>query len=471
MDRGILRDRRWLLQALGASAMAAGCSWLTPRGLDRRPGWFRPSAPRPPVVFIHGAFGSQLRHRHSREEIWPGAVTDLLVSGYDELALPLDPESGDVVADDIEAFELFNGVGAVAYYGSLVDMLTTVGGYQRARPGAPLDDDAPRLYALLYDWRRDLSAAARQLDELIERVRAAHSSPNLKVDLVAHSSGGLVARYYLLHGATPLGVSDVLRPTFAGAAKVDRAVAIGVPELGMTRVAAALVEGEPVVLNRVAAEVLATSQSTCQLLPHGEGVWLLDARGQPIVADACNLDTWREFEMGVFDPQVRSRVRTRAGGGAKGRARLALLERGFELRLGSARRFRAAIRAAAIPAQVAYYSISGDCRPTQARLLVEIPRDRPVVRTWPDGVRVPDPNLDYDRLMLEVGDGMVTRSSSACSPVWPSSERRPAAPAEDWRWQRYVCASHNELVVNTDCQRALLRALSDDEDPTGTLQN
>jgi pimeloyl-ACP methyl ester carboxylesterase len=471
MDRGILRDRRWLLQALGASAIAAGCSSLTRRGLDRRPGWFRPSVPRPPVIFIHGMFGSQLRHRHSREEIWPGGVRDLLVSGYDELALPLDPESGDVVADDIEAFNLFNGIGAVEYYGSLVDMLTTVGGYRRARPGTALDDDAPRLYALLYDWRRDLSAAARQLDELIERVRAAHSSPHLKVDLVAHSSGGLVARYYLLHGATPLDASDALRPTFAGAAKVDRAVAIGVPELGMTRVAAALVEGEPVVLNRVAPEVLATSESTCQLLPHGDGVWLLDARGQPMVADACSLETWREFEMGVFDPQIRSRARARAGGGAKGRAQLVLLERGFERRLASARRFRAAIRAAAVPAQVAYYSICGDCRPTQARLLVEIPGDRPVVRTWPDGVRARDANLDYDRLMLEAGDGMVTRSSSSCSPLWPSRERRPAAPAEDWRWQRYVCASHNELVVNTDCQRALLRALIDDEDPPRVPQS
>jgi hypothetical protein len=177
------------------------------------------------------------------------------------------------------------------------------------------------------------------------------------------------------------------------------------------------------------------------------------------------VETWREFDMGIFDPHVRSRIRREVGGGARGRARVELLERGFALRLERARRFHAAIRAAPIPADVAYFTIGGDCRPTQARLLVEAPGGGPVARTRPESVRARRADLDYARLMLEMGDGMVTRSSSGCSPEWPSSGERPAAPAEDWRWQRYVCASHNKLVGNIDCQRALLHALSDEEGP------
>jgi pimeloyl-ACP methyl ester carboxylesterase len=465
MDRRILIDRRWVLQALGASVAAAGCSLLPSSRLERRPRWFSPAAPRPPVVFIHGAFGSRLRNRVTRQEIWPIGVTDLLVSGYDELGVSLDPDTGDAVADDIEAFDLFDDVGVVEFYGSLVSMLTTVGGYRRAWPGAPIDDDAPRLYALLYDWRRELSGAAQQLDQLIEQIRTEHNSPDLKVDLVAHSSGGLVARYYLLYGGMPLDANGPSQPDFAGAAKVERSVAIGVPELGMTRAAAALVEGEPVVFNRVGPEVLSTSGSTAQLLPHGDEVWLLDAMGEPIMADARNVDTWRELGMGIFDPHVRSRVRREVGGGARGRARVELLERGFALRLERARRFHAAIRAVPIPADVGYFTIGGDCRPTQARLLVETPGGDPTVRTRPESVRARRADLDYARLMLEMGDGMVTRSSSGCSPEWPGSDQRPAPPAEDWRWQRYVCASHNRLVGNIDCQRALLHALADDEDP------
>lgn len=469
MDRHILRDRRWVLRALGASAAVAGCTLLPANKLERRPRWFSPSGQRPPVVFIHGNFGSRLRKRRTHEEIWPVGIPDLIVSSYDQLACALDPETGDSVPDDIEAFDLFDDVGVVEFYGSLVQMLTTVGGYRRAQPGTPIDGEAPPLYALLWDWRRDIPAAARQLDELIEQVRAANPSPDLKVDLVAHSSGGLLARYFLLHGGTPLLECDPLRPTFAGAAKVERVVAIGVPELGMARAAAALVHGEPIVLNRVGPEVLATSASTCQLLPHGENVWLLDAAGEPIIADACDPDIWRRFEMGIFSPPVRSLVRRRAGGGARGRARLNLLERGFELRLDQALRFRTAIRSAAIPADVAYYTIAGDCRPTQARLLVEGPGESPVVRTWPKDVRARRAELDYERLMLEQGDGMVTRSSSACVSGWSSIGHSPAPPAEDWRWQRYLCAAHNKLVVNVDCQRALLRALVDDEDLSAGL--
>jgi pimeloyl-ACP methyl ester carboxylesterase len=468
MERHILRDRRWVLQALGASVALAGCSLLPANRLERPPRWFQPGPGRPPVIFIHGAFGSRLRDRHTHREIWPIGIADLLVSDYDQLSVSLDPESGDAVADAIEAYDLFDDVGVVEFYGSLVQMLTEVGGYRRAKPDAPVDDDAPRLYALLWDWRRDMSAAARQLDELVEQVRIAHNSPDLKVDLVAHSSGGLVARYFLLHGATPLSQSDPLRPTFAGAAKVDRAVAIGVPELGMTRAVAALVEGEPVVLNRVGPEVLATSASTCQLLPHADSGWLLDAEGRPITADVLDAGTWRSFGMGIFSPEVRSRVRRGSGGGARGRARLSLLERGFERRLLDARRFRAAIRAAPIPQSVAYYTIGGDCRPTQARLLLETQDGTPAIRTWPTDLRAPLAGLDYDALMLEPGDGMVTRSSSSCS---PGGGLDPAPPATDWRWQEYLCASHNRLVVNVACQRALLRALIDEgnspPDPMG----
>ncbi len=390
-------------------------------------------------------------------------MPDLLVSGYHELALPLDPDTGEALPDDIEAYDLFDAAGVVEFYGSLVDMLTSAGGYRRASADVAIDDAVPRLYALVYDWRRDLSHAARLLDELIEQVRTAYRSPGLRVDLVAHSSGGLVVRYYLLHGARPLAAGGGDPPDFSGAAKVRSAVAIGVPEIGVARAAASLTEGEPVVLNRVGPEVLATTEINYQFLPYGEDLWLVDAAGRPILADACDPLTWREFDMGVFDPRVRTRIRGEASSRKAGLARLALLERGFDARLGRARDFRSAVRAAPVPRSVRYYSIGGDCRPTQARLLVETVHGRPTVRSRPEDVRNRREDLDYDRLMLEMGDGMVTRASAACRPAWPVGNP-PTDPAEDWRWQRFVCASHNQLVVNIDCQRALLHALEDGGD-------
>ena len=47
-------------------------------------------------------------------------------------------------------------------------------------------------------------------------------------------------------------------------------------------------------------------------------------------------------------------------------------------------------------------------------------------------------------------------------PRWPTSSGPVPVPAESWQARDFVCASHNQLVVNADCQRALLRALAED---------
>ena len=415
--------------------------------------------PRPPVVFVHGAFGSRLRNGRTGAEIWPVGLGDLMVSSFDALALPIDPETGEPLPDDIEAVDLFEDAGTVEFYGSLVQMLVSAGGYLRETPGTPVRDERPRFYPCVYDWRRDFSAAAVLLDALIEQVRADHGQPDLKVDLVVHSSGGLIGRYFMLHGGRNLDNLGGRPPDFAGAAKVNRVVAIGVPELGMARAAAALVEGEPVVLNRVYPEVLATAQTTFQLLPHGDDVWLLDARGRPIAGDSCDIGLWREYGMGVFDSPLRARVRSAAGSRQAGWDRLALLEKGFESRLARARQFRQAIRAAPLPSSVPYFSIGGACRPTQARLLIERTAGGKHPRTRPEDVHWRDPGLDYRALMMESGDGTVTRASASCQPDWPVDGQPVAVPAENWPVRTFVCASHNQLVVNVDCQRALLRAL------------
>lgn len=469
MSQGFQRQRRRVVQALCASAATAGCSLVTGGPLTSAPRWWDPSRPRPPVVFVHGAFGSQLRNARTGREIWPVGMGDLLVSSYAQLALPIDPDTGDAMPDDIIAYDLFDDVGVVEFYGSLVSMLTSAGGYHRATVGTPVEDASPRLYAFLYDWRRDFSRAAVQLAGFIARIRADYGQPDLKVDLVAHSSGGLVSRYFLLYGGRSLDQPPVA-PDFSGCDAVARVVAIGVPEIGMSRAAASLVEGEPLVFNRVFPEVLATAHSPFQLLPHGDDVWLVDAAGRPMAGDSCDPALWRELKMGVFDPEVRSRVRRAEGSGSAGIARLALLEKAFAFRLQRARRFREALRAAPVPGRVPYFSIGGDCRETQARLLIEPLAGEPRVRTRPDAVRRRSAAINYERLMRAPGDGMVTRASVTCEPDWPAGATPVPAPAAAWRSREFVCASHNQLVVNTDCQRALLHALAADVTATGGAQ-
>lgn len=81
-----------------------------------------------------------------------------------------------------------------------------------------------------YDWRKDVRNSRDSLDALIETAKTV--SGQSQVNLVVHSMGGLVARYY---------ISDTNK-----AAKVNLLIELGVPHLGATSGLKALVYGEPV---------------------------------------------------------------------------------------------------------------------------------------------------------------------------------------------------------------------------------
>ena len=70
----------------------------------------------------------------------------------------------------------------------------------RGVPGEPVGSERRRYYVLLYDWRKDNIVAVRKLHALIEQIRVDYGDPNLRVDIIAHSNGGLIANYYLRYG-------------------------------------------------------------------------------------------------------------------------------------------------------------------------------------------------------------------------------------------------------------------------------
>jgi hypothetical protein len=452
-------DRRAVLGGLLSSAALAGCGLVQSRPLSEPPDGFERAAWRPPVVFVHGTFGSRLRNRASGREIWPVGTSELLFSDYAGLELPLDPATGGDLPDTVVATAVFEEAGSIDFYGSLLEALSRAGGYRRTEAGTPAHDGQPRQYAYLYDWRRDLADNACGLDAFIEQVRRDHGDPGLQVDLVAHSSGGLLARYFLLSGDRTLSADGPLEPTFAGLAKVRRVVAIGVPEIGLAYPVQSLTAGETIGLNRIWPSTLATSHAGFQALPHGDDTWLIGSDGKALQVDAFDPGFWRENRLSVFNPAVRDHARHLRGGGAAGRAHLVALERAFESRLARARRFRDALRAAELPRDLPYFVVAGDCRATLARLVLEQRGERSYLRSAPGEIQWPQRGVPYPRLMLEPGDGIVTKASARARPRMPPPGSLRTPDVINPRWERFVCASHNQLVVNLDTQRALLQAL------------
>ena len=194
----MIRVLRWLAPLLAALVLSACSSTPERPDLARLYESRVDDTRQPPVVLIHGLMGSTLVDKDGRE-YWPGGLGTLAFSDYGELAR-LD--RAERAVGGLRAGDLFYGVAGTDYYRALVDMLEDVGRFRRAEPGEPVtgDGDRRRYYVLLYDWRKENLVAVRQLHDLIDRIRVDYGDPDLPVDIVAHSNGGLIANYYLRYG-------------------------------------------------------------------------------------------------------------------------------------------------------------------------------------------------------------------------------------------------------------------------------
>lgn len=309
---------------------------------------------RNPVVVIHGILGSRLEDRETKKTVWGAFTSDAsdpnTPEGARQLALPFADLSQMAMPDLSKARVLATGplgaiklglLFAVINVGVYADILKSlgVGGYTDpvgVDPESPAyASDHFTCYTFFYDWRRDCVenavAFGKYLEDVRERVdRGARrrieklrkdGSPEAlamadeteawlqqgyRFDVVAHSMGGLLARYYLRYGATPLP-SDGSKPevTWKGAENIDRMVLVGTPSLGSMDALQNLLKGfSPggFVLPKFDAAILGTMPSIYQLLPRGEDL-VVDENFEPLDVDLFDVATWDQNDWGLLSPE------------------------------------------------------------------------------------------------------------------------------------------------------------------------
>src|SRR5262249_45989161 len=134
-------------------------------------------------------------------------------------------------------------------------------------------------FQFAYDWRRDNAENSRRLHEFIlekkayvegERIKRYGTSGPVRFDIVAHSMGALLARYYLMYGPAELlvnGTPPIL--TWSGAQHVERLVQVAPPNAGSAKALEDLVNGVQFskLLPTYDAALWGTMPAAYQLLP------------------------------------------------------------------------------------------------------------------------------------------------------------------------------------------------------------
>ncbi|MEE9166728.1 MAG: hypothetical protein V3U24_04605 [Candidatus Neomarinimicrobiota bacterium] len=262
--------------------------------------------------------GTQLIDPETGDVVW-GKIFDLKAMGPHEALInpnrdgielpinrrPIQHNRDKLVPSSIVTrFEMINRVLEVKVYQGLVETLSSCGLHKGDIQHCTAQDN---LFLFPYDWRRDLVESAILLGERIEAIKRVYRNPDQKLTIIAHSMGGLVAKYYLMYGQKDVitGVDDVSQlpqPDYSGARNIDKIFFLGTPHRGSAYAFKALHEGEYLMpLLSVSSWATFTMPSLYEMLPLDSKTFIRDRQGNSLDIDIHNIQTWTEYGLGIFN--------------------------------------------------------------------------------------------------------------------------------------------------------------------------
>ncbi len=181
-----------------------------------------------PVLIVPGILGTEIFK--GDEKLWLNSLKMLPPSSTDVFMDPLAyKEDGSPLYTSLTLGDVLGKPGKVLDYSdALITDLVNKGYINNG------NDPKQNLFTFPYDWRKDLDDVAKQnlkgqIDYILNQTDAGKSTG--KIDIIAHSQGGLVVKRLL---------SEI--PEYKS--KIDKLVFVGVPNLGAPKAAKALVYGD-----------------------------------------------------------------------------------------------------------------------------------------------------------------------------------------------------------------------------------
>jgi len=418
-----------------------------------------------PVIIIPGILGSELVNQRTGEKVW----FKLGRSKDDDIRLPigldLEKARDDLVPGDVLRKLNIPILSDIEVYQKLIESLEKYGGFTAGSWDDPGDDLSDKYFLFPYDWRRDNVETARILFRKVEKLKADSNSPDRKFNVIAHSMGGLVARYAAMYGDRDLP-SGVPVPDWAGDRHFSKIFLFGTPNEGSADALQVLLEGFGAIRNinlpfvrDVSPLDVITMPAAFELLPSEGTLQVYDEKLEPIDIDIYDPATWKKYNWSFYGEKDLLDEFSEAEVGR--------LEQYLGIVLARSRQFHRALGTNSdARSSLAFFMIGSDCIPTLDGLVIykDGKKDRWVTLSRPesfrrsDGAKVSSDTLES--LMLKPGDGRVTRRSLLADTLDGSQKQsvlfNSALPLTN---ALFMCEEHDKLTGNKTIQDNILTAL------------
>ncbi len=447
----------------------------------------RPSGKRP-VIVIPGTLGSRLVNQKTNEVAWP----QFIISENATLALPITSADFSENRDDLVATEIidrakfFRLSPEIGFYDSLLTSLEQAGGYKRGNwdePGS--DGDHDTFYVFAYDWRRDIVENANELSRKINKLKQKLNQQNLLFDVIAHSMGGLIARYAAMYGDQNLSENPAA-PNWIGAQHFARLILFGTPNSGSMDAFSTVINGYSTLgtnfpqlklIDALDRDAIFTSPAIYQMMPQPGAAKFFDEKLEPLKLDLFDLETWRKYGWSIaFDAgfkerelkrfqKIRHKLMKKKDAATESKLgemeeqmqkMIAAREPFLSSALRRAKAFHQAINTTStMPLSLQIHLFGGDCERTLEGAVVT-PN-----QTWfriNRSLGKSDFRTRAEALIYAPGDGRVTRRSlfglrfDENSSAWMSPLNQPERAV-------FQCELHGDLPLNATMQNNLLTLL------------